>query len=160
MAVSTLNIKQRLQIRLWICLKCSLDPLTPQSINQSNWSAWHFQTKVDFQCTSNESNTSCCSSTAHCRSSQVKMKSCVLGFDDELAHRNQVVSCSTNLWWMKQESHISRKKKKKGNIETYSHVSWDIMWESNQQLSTVKGHGRKTVQLCSAITRVAYDWTL
>lgn len=158
MAVSTLNIKQRLQIHLWICLKCSLDPLTPQSINQSNWSAWHFQTKVDFQCTSNESNTSCCSSTALGRSSQVKMKSCVSGFDDELAHRNQVVSCSTNLWWMKQESRISRKKK--GNIETYSHVSWDIMWESNQQISTVKGHGHKTMQLCSAITRVAYDWTL
>lgn len=108
-------------------------PSTPwlpnQSINQSNWSAWHFQTKVDFQCTSNESNTSCCSSTAHCRSSQVKMKSCVLGFDDELAHRNQVVSCSTNLWWMKQESHISRKKKKRATLRLI-HMSHGTLCEN------------------------------
>lgn len=76
-------------------MRLHLAPKPPNStINQSNCSAWHFQTQKSFKWNW-ETNTPCCS-TACDHLSQVKIKCCLSGFDDKGLNRNQVVSCQSD----------------------------------------------------------------
>lgn len=122
------------------------------SVNQSNWSTWHFIHKGRLQsaeCIWKINTHSSC--TACDQLSWVKMNCCASGFGDKLVHRNQAVGCAIN---PKDSNNIAVYQKQTGNITRGSHPSGSVTWDSNSKSTQLKGSNTQNnaAVLCSRET--------